>query len=98
MVDIKSKEDFIKIMENDNLILIISDFCSLSEHFKNNIDKINIKNIGIINIKDDLKFMTDIIMNTPLIILTKNKKNYHLYPSDYKQLNISIDRNLRSNF
>ena len=83
MVDIKSKEDFIKIMENDNLILIISDFCSLSQHFKSNIDKINI----IINIKEDLNFMTEIIMNTPLIILTKNKKNYHLYPSDYEHLN-----------
>ena len=89
MVDIKSKEVFIIIMENDNLILIISDFCSLSQHFKSNIDKINIniKNIGIINIKEDLNFMTEIIMNTPLIILTKNKKNYHLYPSDYEHLN-----------
>ena len=92
MVDIKSKEDFIKIMENDNLILIISDFCSLSQHFKDNIDKINIKSIGIINTKDNLKFITEILINTPLIILTKNKKFYHLYPSDYEQLNRLITK------
>ena len=87
---INSLEDYKNIIKDKHLIIILEDYCSFSNYFKEKINDINFEKIYFISKTKNKDLFNKLIFNTtPTIIL--NKKI--IFPASIINLNKIIEHN-----
>lgn len=87
---INNEEDYKNIIKDKHLIIILEDYCSFSNYFKEKINDINFEKIYFVNKHKNKDLFDKLIFNTtPTIIL--NKKI--IFPANIIDLNKIIEHN-----
>jgi hypothetical protein len=88
MADIKSEQEYQNLIKDNYLIIVFEDYCDLSNYFINHLEKINFKNIFLVDRKkNNILFNKLFFLSTPTIIF--NKKI--IFPGDTNSLNHIIE-------